>query len=140
MSGASCIIYGIRLPQTLREVGGIKSHLIISKAADITLPCETDLGQEMRRAADVTYSLLFRETPFTSTHIMNMLAVTKNGSIIVPPVPAFNTLLRTSDIIDHTVGRTLDLFGIDTQSFKRWGEKSEFGLQEPILSAHHVVL
>jgi hypothetical protein len=53
-----------------------------------------------------------------------MLAVTEMGGIVAPPVPAFYTRPRTiSDIVDQTVGRVLDLFDLDTETFPRWGEE-----------------
>ena len=62
--------------------------------------------------------LLLRETPLTAGHLRNMLTLTESGGIVAPPVPAFYTRPKTlDDIVDHTVGRALDLFGIDTGIF-----------------------
>ena len=180
ISGATGVIYGIKLLQVLRDCN-IESHLVMSKAAEMTLHYETDLrAADVRAMADYTYPiqdvgaaiasgsfktmgmivapcsirtlssvahsftdnllvraadvtlkerrrlvLLVRETPFTHGHLQNMLKVTENGGIIAPPVPAFYTRPQTLDeIVEHTVGRVLDLFGIDTGRFARWGESS----------------
>ncbi|MBW4595662.1 MAG: UbiX family flavin prenyltransferase [Brasilonema angustatum HA4187-MV1] len=180
ISGASGIIYGIRLLEVLRRVS-IESHLVVSKSAEITRDFETDMtAQELRSLADVTYSisdisaaissgsfktmgmviipcsirtlseisngitsnllsraadvvlkerrrlvLVVRETPLHAGHLKNMLAVTESGAIIAPPVPAFYNCPKTlDDIINHTVGRVLDLFDIEAGCVQRWGEHS----------------
>ena len=65
--------------------------------------------------------LLVRETPLTSSHLRNMLAVTEMGGIIAPPLPAFYIRPRSiDDLVDHTVGRVLDLFAIDSGFVSRW--------------------
>ncbi|MGH8464810.1 MAG: flavoprotein, partial [Pseudomonas sp.] len=67
--------------------------------------------------------LMVRETPLTLAHLRNMTAVTEMGGIIAPPVPAFYARPQTlSQMIDHTLGRVLDLFGLDTGTALRWGE------------------
>ncbi|MGB0684205.1 MAG: UbiX family flavin prenyltransferase [Magnetovibrionaceae bacterium] len=95
--------------KTLAEIAsGVTSNLV-SRSADVTL-------KERRRLV-----LLTRETPLTSIHIRNMADVTAAGGIIAPPVPAFYTKPDSlDDIIDHTVSRALDLFGLDTGRLKRW--------------------
>ena len=177
ISGASGAIYGIRLLEHLAEIDGIESHLIISKAAAITIayetsykvqevikladhyyavddisaaiasgsyqtmgmiiaPCSTKTmaeiangttGNLMGRAADVVLKerrklvLMVRETPLHLGHIKNLEALCHMGAIIAPPVPAFYIKpVSLDDIIDHTVGRVLDLFDIDTKGVKRW--------------------
>jgi 4-hydroxy-3-polyprenylbenzoate decarboxylase len=84
----------------------------------------------LTRAGDVTLKerrklvLMVRETPLSSIHLDNMVRVTQAGGIIFPPVPAFYTRPKTiEDIVDHTVGRVLDLFDIDIGLVARWGEK-----------------
>jgi 4-hydroxy-3-polyprenylbenzoate decarboxylase len=79
------------------------------------------------RAADVTLKerrklvLMVRETPLTQVHIQNMLTVTQMGGIIAPPVPAFyNKPESLDDIVTHSVGRALELFGLEIGDIKRW--------------------
>ncbi|MBK8065298.1 MAG: UbiX family flavin prenyltransferase [Betaproteobacteria bacterium] len=67
--------------------------------------------------------LMVRETPNHLGHLRSMTAVTEMGAIVMPPVPAFYTKPKTiDDIVNHSVGRALDLFGLDTGMVKRWGE------------------
>ncbi|MBI1275098.1 UbiX family flavin prenyltransferase [bacterium] len=79
------------------------------------------------RAADVILKerrklvLMVRETPLTQVHIQNMLTVTQMGGIIAPPVPAFyNNPQSLDDIVTHSVGRALELFGLEVKGIKRW--------------------
>ena len=66
---------------------------------------------------------MLRETPLHSGHLRNMLALSDMGAIIAPPVPGFYALPKTiDDIVNHSVGRVLDLFGLDTGKVRRWGE------------------
>ena len=81
----------------------------------------------LTRAADVVLKdrrklvLMVRESPFNAAHLENMLKVTQMGGIIAPPIPAFyNHPQSIADIIDHSVGRVLDLFDIETNLVKRW--------------------
>lgn len=184
ISGASGIIYGIELLKTLRELE-IETHLVISKAGEITRGYETEISsQELKQLADFHYHtenfaapiasgsfktmgmiiapcsmrslgeiaqsassnlltraadvvlkerrklvLLVRECPLNAGHLKNMLAVTEMGGIIFPPVPAFYTKPKNlEDLVTHTVGRTLDLFDIETFNFPRWGE--DIGMQK----------
>jgi 4-hydroxy-3-polyprenylbenzoate decarboxylase len=94
---------------TLSEIAwGITGNLI-SRAADVTL-------KERRRLI-----LLTRETPLHAGHLKSMLQVTQNGAIVMPPVPALYIKPKSiDDIIDHTVGRVLDLLGLDTDLVRRW--------------------
>lgn len=187
ISGASGVIYGIRLLEALRALP-VESHLVMTKAAEMTLAYETDLkaaqvraladrsypagdvgaaiasgsfatlgmvvapcsirsmseiatgvtSNLLTRAADVVLKerrrlvLMVRETPLHSGHLRNMAALADMGAIIAPPVPAYYTRPESvDDIVDHTVGRVLDLFGLDTGKVTRWGETAAPGLREP---------
>jgi 4-hydroxy-3-polyprenylbenzoate decarboxylase len=67
---------------------------------------------------------MLRETPLHLGHIRTMAAVTEMGAIVYPPVPAFYARPQSlTDMIDHTLGRVLDLFGIDTGTVRRWDGK-----------------
>jgi len=178
ISGASGVIYGIRLLQTLRRIG-VETHLVMSRSAEVTLAHETGLkAAEVRALADVAYSpadigaaissgsfrtlgmvvapcsvrtlaeisggvtstlltraadvalkerrrlvLMLRETPLHLGHIRNMAQATEMGAIIYPPVPAFYAKPQSlEDMVDHTLGRVLDLFDLDSGLVRRWGE------------------
>jgi 4-hydroxy-3-polyprenylbenzoate decarboxylase len=179
ISGASGAIYGIRLLETLRSLG-VETHLVVSKAAEMTIGYETDMtpaavkaladvvypasdvgaaiasgsfpalgmivapcsvrsmaeiatgmtSSLLTRAADVTLKerrrlvLMLRETPLHSGHLNNMLALSNMGAVIAPPVPAFYARPTSLiDMVDHSIGRVLDLFGMDSGRVRRWGEK-----------------
>jgi len=67
--------------------------------------------------------LMVRETPFHTGHLKNMLAVSEMGGIIAPPVPAFYARPKDlNDMVDHSLGRVLDLFGLESGRVGRWGE------------------
>ena len=180
ISGASGVRYGVRLLQILRDLP-VESHLVLSKAAEITLAYETDLKvAEVNALADVVYPagdigaaissgsfqtlgmviapcsvrsmseiatgvtsnlltraadvvlkerrrlvLMLRETPLHTGHLKSMLALSEMGAIIAPPVPGFYANPQSIDeMVDHTVGRVLDLFGLEAGTVKRWGEES----------------
>jgi len=95
---------------------GVTANLI-SRAADVAL-------KERRRVV-----LMLRETPLHLGHIRSMAAVTEAGAIVYPPVPAFYAQPKSlDDMVDHTLGRVLDLFGIDVGTVRRWsGEKRRPG-------------
>ena len=180
ISGASGIIYGIRLLELIRNMSDEsrpESHLVMSRSAEITLAYETKMKvKDVHQLADVVYAnkdigasiasgsfktmgmiiapcsvktlaeiatgvtdtlisraadvilkerrrlvCMVRETPLHSGHLKNMLALTEMGGIIAPPVPAFYAKPKSLDeMIDHTIGRALDLFEIETDTVKRW--------------------
>ncbi len=105
--------------KTMAEIAtGVTANLI-SRAADVAL-------KERRRVV-----LMLRETPLHLGHIRSMAAVTEAGAIVYPPVPAFYAHPSSlEDMIDHTLGRVLDLFGVDLGLVRRWtGEKRRPGSQ-----------
>ncbi len=101
-------------PCSMRTLAAIASGVtdnLLTRAADVVL-------KERRRLV-----LLVREAPFHLGHLRNMVAVTEMGAIVSPPVPAFYAKPRTlEDVVDHTVGRALDLFGIEVGGVTRWRE------------------
>ncbi|ABE37032.1 polyprenyl P-hydroxybenzoate and phenylacrylic acid decarboxylase family protein [Paraburkholderia xenovorans LB400] len=176
ITGASGAIYGVRALDALMRAG-VETHLVISRAAHLTLaqelsrrpaelaaqasvvhkvddvgasissgsfrtmgmliaPCSVRTMSEIAsgvtsslisRAADVTLKerrrlvLMVRETPLHLGHLRTMTALSEMGAIIMPPVPAFYAVPRSLDeMVDHTVGRALDLFDIDTDAVRRW--------------------
>ena len=176
ISGASGIIYGVRILQALQG-SGIETHLVMSDSARITMAAETELsikqvealaGQVhnsknigasissgsfktmgmvvapcsirslseiawgtttslLTRAADVVLKerrrlvLMVRESPLHAGHLRSLSQAAENGAIIMPPMPAFYAKPKTlDDMINHTVGRCLDLFDIETQLVTRW--------------------
>ncbi|MDO8301535.1 UbiX family flavin prenyltransferase [Lacisediminimonas sp.] len=96
--------------KTLASVAHGFSDNLVTRAADVML-------KERRKLV-----LMVRETPFNLAHLRNMTAVTEMGGIVFPPLPAFYSLPETlDDVIQHTVGRVLDLFAIPhTGLVKRW--------------------
>jgi flavin prenyltransferase len=181
ISGASGVIYGVRLLQLLRNTD-IQTHLVMSKTAEVTFahetrikiaevttlanashaignmaapissgsfstigmivaPCSIRSMSEiatgvtstlLTRAADVTLKerrklvLMVRESPLHAGHLRNMTALAEMGAIIAPPVPAFYMKPASlEEMIDHTVGRVLDLFDIDVGGMSRWGDDHE---------------
>jgi 4-hydroxy-3-polyprenylbenzoate decarboxylase len=176
ISGASGVVYGVRLLEELRRLGA-QTHLVMTRAAEITLAWETDhkvasvralaerwYGADdlaapiasgsfrtsgmvvapcsmrslaeiatgatstlLTRAADVVLKerrrlvLMVRETPLHTVHLRNMVTVSELGGIIAPPVPAFYAgPASLEDMVDHTVGRVLDLFGFESDAVRRW--------------------
>ena len=95
--------------KTLAEIATGVTSTLLSRAADVTL-------KERRRLV-----LVPRETPLHLGHLRNMTAATEMGAIIAPPMPGFYAQPQSLDeLIDHTVGRVLDLFGLDAGLVKRW--------------------
>jgi 4-hydroxy-3-polyprenylbenzoate decarboxylase len=68
---------------------------------------------------------MVRETPLHTGHLRTLTALSEMGAVIAPPVPAFYAKPQTiAEMIDQTLGRVLDLFGLETGVIKRWGELS----------------
>lgn len=111
-SGSFHTVGMIVAPCSMRSLGEIatgSTASLLTRAADVTL-------KERRRLV-----LLVRETPLHLGHLRSMVAATEIGAIISPPVPAFYTKPKTiDDIVNHTLGRALDLFDIDLGLVKRW--------------------
>lgn len=178
VSGASGVVYGVRMLDAAAELG-LETHLVVSKAAALTLQQETALDLAalgakasvvhrlgdmaapissgsfrtlgmvvapcsvrtlseiasgvtstlLTRAADVTLKerrplvLMLRETPLHLGHLRSMVKVTEMGAVVAPPLPAFYARPQSiSEMVDQSVGRALDLFGLDWRGVKRWGE------------------
>jgi len=95
--------------RTISEISCGVTSSILTRAADVVL-------KERRRLV-----LLVRETPLHLGHLRTMAQLTEMGAIIMPPVPAFYPRPETvDDIVDHTVGRALDLFSLETGTVRRW--------------------
>ncbi len=95
--------------RTLSEVAYGNTTSLLTRAADVVL-------KERRRLV-----LMLRETPLHAGHIQAMLQATNSGAIIMPPVPAFYAQPKTLDeMVNHSVGRVLDLFDIETDLVARW--------------------
>ena len=94
---------------TLAGVAHAYADDLVSRAADVVL-------KERRRLVVVP-----RETPLNLAHLRNMVAVTEMGGIVMPPMPAFYANPKSiDDLVNHTLGRILDLFGVSTGKVKRW--------------------
>jgi 4-hydroxy-3-polyprenylbenzoate decarboxylase len=111
-SGSFATVGMVVAPCSIRSLSeiatGVTSNLL-TRAADVVL-------KERRRLV-----LLVRETPLHLGHLRSMTQVTEIGAIVMPPVPAFYGRPQTiDDIVDQTVGRALDLFGIETALVRRW--------------------
>ncbi|WP_025322767.1 UbiX family flavin prenyltransferase [Deferrisoma camini] len=179
ITGASGVVYGVRLLQVLRQMPAVETHLILSAAARQTLVLETEWAPEtvealadraydpgdlaapiasgsvptagmvvapcsmktlsaiahsyadnlIVRAADVTLKerrplvLVPRETPLHKGHLELMLRAADLGAALVPPMVAFYHRPTTIDeVVDHTVGKVLELLGLEHQLYRRWHE------------------
>ncbi|KAL4795295.1 flavoprotein family [Aspergillus venezuelensis] len=100
------------VPCSVKTLAAISNGLcddLITRAADVVL-------KERRRLV-----LAVRETPLSAIHLRNMVAVTEAGAVVFPPVPGF--YIRPGsvmDLVEHSVGRMLDLFGLDVEGLERW--------------------
>jgi 4-hydroxy-3-polyprenylbenzoate decarboxylase len=98
--------------KSLSAIANSYNENLLIRAADVTL-------KERRKLV-----LVVRETPLHRGHLSLMLNVADAGGIILPPIPAFYFLPKTmDDLINHTVGRVLDVFGVDHSLFNRWGSQ-----------------
>jgi 4-hydroxy-3-polyprenylbenzoate decarboxylase len=99
-------------PCSMKTVAAVRTGYtegLIGRAADVTL-------KERRRLV-----LLARESPLSEIHLENLLALSRMGAVVLPPVPAFYNRPETiDDILDHVVARTLDQFGLEYAKAKRW--------------------
>lgn len=177
MSGASGVIYGIRLLEVLSRVEQVETHLVLSDSAKLNIAIETDrsakeiqaLAHEVYsnrdiaarlasgsfktdgmivapcavktlsaiansyadsllvRAADVVLKerrrlvLVPRETPLHTGHCELLLKASQMGAILAPPMPAHYINPQTvDDLVDHHVGRIIDLFDLDPGLVQRW--------------------
>ncbi len=99
--------------KTMSEIAAGITSTLLARAADVVL-------KERRRLV-----LMVRETPLHLGHIRSMAAVTEAGAIVYPPVPAFYQLPETiEEMVDHTLGRVLDLFDIDTGAARWQGDRA----------------
>ncbi len=95
--------------RTMSEIATGVTSTLISRAADVVL-------KERRKLV-----LMVRETPLHLGHLRTMTNLAEMGAIIMPPVPAFYALPETiDDMVDHSVGRALDLFGVESGAVRRW--------------------
>ncbi|MEW6663706.1 MAG: UbiX family flavin prenyltransferase [Thermodesulfobacteriota bacterium] len=96
--------------KSLSAIANSYNENLLIRAADVAL-------KERRKLVVVV-----RETPLHRGHLSLMMSVAEAGGVILPPIPAFYFLPKTiDDLINHTVGRVLDVFGIDHHLFNRWG-------------------
>ncbi len=106
--------------RTMSEIATGVTSSLLTRAADVVL-------KERRPLV-----LMVRETPFHLGHLRTMTQLTEMGAIIAPPLPAFYADPQSvDDLVDQSVGRILDLFGIEAPFTKRWGEDLEKGRRRP---------
>ncbi|MDP2151790.1 UbiX family flavin prenyltransferase [Parvibaculum sp.] len=188
ISGASGVAYGVRALEILNSLG-IETHLVITRAAEMTLGYETglkvkdvealahtryrieDIGAAiasgsfrtlgmivapcsirtmseiatgvtsslLTRAADVVLKergrlvLMVRETPLHTGHLRTMTQLSEMGAIIAPPVPGLYAKPASVDeLVTQTAARALDLFDLEADETKRWGEDLKDGRRSPV--------
>ncbi len=113
---------------SFRAMGMVVAPCSVRSVAEIA----TGLcGNLLTRAADVALKerrplvLMVRETPLHAIHLENMARLATLGATIAPPVPAFYARPKTlENMVDHTLGRVLDLFGLESGGARRWGERA----------------
>nr|WP_321269866.1 UbiX family flavin prenyltransferase [uncultured Tolumonas sp.] len=114
-SGSFQTLGMIIAPCSMRSLAAIANNMadnLLTRAADVVL-------KERRRLV-----LMARETPLNLGHLRNMQWVTEMGGIIFPPVPAlYQKPQSIDDVITHSVGRALDLFGLEVPKLPRWGSE-----------------
>ncbi|GGI23602.1 UbiX family flavin prenyltransferase [Bradyrhizobium guangdongense] len=112
-------------PCSMRSMSEIASGVtttLLTRAADVVL-------KERRRLV-----LMVRETPLHTGHLRTMTALSEIGAIIAPPLPAFYARPESlDDMVEHTVGRVLDLYDIDIGVVRRWGEDEALKRRSPSL-------
>ena len=188
ISGASGVAYGVKVLELLKAAG-VETHLVITRAAEMTLGYETglkakdveklahtryrveDIGAAissgsfktlgmivapcsirtmseiatgvtsslLTRAADVVLKerrrlvLMVRETPLHTGHLRSMTQLSEMGAIIAPPVPGLYARPKSVDeLVTQTAARALDLFDLDLDETKRWGEDLRDGRRSPV--------
>ncbi len=118
-SGSFATLGMIIVPCSVRSMAEIATGVtttLLTRAADVVL-------KERRRLV-----LMVRETPLHTGHLRTMTALSEMGAVIAPPVPAFYAKPQSlAEMIDQTLGRMLDLFGLDAGTVRRWGEPAEEG-------------
>jgi 4-hydroxy-3-polyprenylbenzoate decarboxylase len=121
-SGSFQTLGMIIAPCSIRSMAEIATGVtttLLTRAADVVL-------KERRRLV-----LAVRETPLHTGHLRAMTALSEMGAVIAPPVPAFYAKPQTLDeMIDHSLGRLLDLFGLDSGTVRRWGETPALATQK----------
>ena len=126
-SGSFPTLGMIVAPCSIRSMAEIATGVtttLLTRAADVVL-------KERRRLV-----LLVRETPLHIGHLRTMTALSEMGAVIAPPVPAFYAKRQSlEEMIDHTLGRALDLFGLDTGTVRRWGEGAAADEKVPMARA-----
>jgi flavin prenyltransferase len=106
--------------RSLAEIASGVTSSLLTRAADVVL-------KERRRLV-----LLVREAPLHLGHLRSMTSVTEIGAIVYPPVPAFYARPGSLEqMVDHTLGRVLDLFDIETKAVSRWGGLNSIRNSEP---------